>query len=469
MRIENDLGRDDIKKLVFRIAIPSMLAQFVSVLYSIVDRMYIGNIPEIGDTALAGVGICGPIITMVGSVASLVGIGGSPLMSMKMGEGKLEDARKILSNCFLMLCGFSVLLMAIVLPLREPMLRLFGASDALMPYAKSYFTAYLSGTVFSLLSVGLNQFIICQGYAKVGMQSILLGAVLNIILDPIFIFIFHLNVVGAAIATVISQMVSCFFVLRFLFRGQIPVRITFGGYRLKIMTKVLATGFTPFIIIAIDNVMIIVMNAVLQRYGGPEKGDMLITCATIVQSFMLVVTMPLGGISGGTQTILGYNYGAKQLDRVVKAQKYIILLCVGYTALMFLAARTVGVYFVRLFTQDAQLTEQVLWAIRVCTLAVIPLGVQYEIVDGFTAIGQVKLALTLSFFRKLTYFVPIFVIPLFWEAEMVFYAEPISDILGPMASVAVYLFAMKRILEKRRREPVDNIRNSQVEVNVEPF
>ena len=349
------------------------------------------------------------------------------------------------------------------------MLRLFGASDALMPYAKAYFTAYLSGTVFSLLSVGLNQFIICQGYAKVGMQSILLGAVLNIILDPIFIFIFHLNVVGAAIATVISQMVSCFFVLRFLFRGQIPVRITFGGYRLKIMTKVLATGFTPFIIFAIDNVMIIVMNAVLQRYGGPEKGDMLITCATIVQSFMLVVTMPLGGISGGTQTILGYNYGAKQLDRVVKAQKYIILLCVGYTALMFLAARTVGVYFVRLFTQDAQLTEQVLWAIRVCTLAVIPLGVQYEIVDGFTAIGQVKLALTLSFFRKLTYFVPIFVIPLFWEAEMVFYAEPISDILGPMASVAVYLFAMKRILEKRRREPVDNIRNSQVEVNVEPF
>lgn len=469
MRIENDLGRDRIAKLVLRIAIPSMLAQFVSVLYSIVDRMYIGNIPEIGDIALAGVGVCGPIITMIGSVAFLVGIGGSPLMSMKMGEGKTEDAKRILANCFLLLCIFSVVLMALVLPFREPMLRLFGASDTLMPYAERYFTAYLCGTVFSLLSVGMNQFIICQGYAKVGMQSILLGAILNIILDPIFIFIFHLDVVGAAIATVISQMVSCFFVLRFLFWGQIPVRITFGGYRLKTMGKVLATGFTPFIIIAIDNVMIIVMNAVLQHYGGPEEGDMLITCATIVQSFMLVVTMPLGGISSGTQTILGYNYGAKQLDRVIKAQKYIILLCVGYTTIMFVAARTVGVYFVHLFTQDAQLTNQVLWAIRVCTLAVIPLGIQYEIVDGFTAIGQVKLALLLSFFRKAAYFVPIFVIPLFWEAKMVFYAEPISDILGPLLSITVYLVAMKRILNKRRLEPVDSDADGKIEVSAGPF
>lgn len=449
MKQQNDLGRDDVKKLVWRLAIPSMLAQFVSVLYNIVDRMYIGNIPEYGDTALAGVGICGPILTMVGSVAFLVGVGGAPLMSIRLGEKNLEAAQNILANCFLMLCVSSVLLMSVVLPLREAMLRLFGASDAILPYADLYFVIYLCGTPFSLLTIGLNQFIICQGYAKTGMISILIGAVANIILDPIFIFIFKMGVAGAALATVISQVISCFFVLRFLFCGEATIKITFGGYQWRIVRRVLVLGFAPFLIIAIDNVMIIVMNAVLQQYGGPERGDMLITCATIAQSFMLVVTMPLGGITGGTQTILGFNYGARQIDRVLKAQRYIFCLSVGYTALLFLLARLIGPLFVRLFTNDQVLIEQTMWAIKVCTLAIIPLGIQYEIVDGFTAIGAVHLSLPLSFFRKLVYFVAIFVLPLYFNAEAVFYAEPISDLLGPLISIIVYLLLMKRILNKR--------------------
>lgn len=448
MAAENDLGKDKVSRLVWRIAIPSMLGQFVSVLYSIVDRMYIGNIPQVGDVALAGVGVCGPVVTLVGSVAFLVGVGGAPLVSIRMGEGNLKEAKRVLANCFLMLCVFSALLIAVILPLREPMLRLFGASDATYPYAEAYFTAYLCGTLFALAATGLNQFVICQGFAKIGMASVMLGAALNIVLDPLFIFVFDMGVRGAAIATVISQAASAAYVVLFLFGKRVMVPITFGGYDLRIMGRVLVMGFTPFLIIAIDNVMIIAMNAILQRTGGPE-GDMLVTCNTIVQSFMLVVTMPLGGISGGTQGILGYNYGARQVERVRQAQKYIVGLCVGYTAILFVLARIAGPLFVRLFTQDPQLAGEAFDAIKMCTLAIIPLGVQYELVDGFTGIGQVRLSLPLSFWRKLVYFVAIFLLPAVFGARAAFYAEPLSDILGPLVTVVVYFLCMGKILKDR--------------------
>lgn len=200
MTIENDLGRDDIKKLVWRIAIPSMMAQFVSVLYSIVDRMYIGNIPVAGTFALAGAGVCGPVVTMIGSVAFWVGIGGSPLMSMSLGQGNAKRAKQILANSFLLLAVASVLLMLLVYPFREPMLRFFGASDTTLPYADTYFSIYLSGTFFALMATGMNQFIISQGFAKIGMYSVMLGAVLNIVLDPVFIFLLNMGVAGAALA-----------------------------------------------------------------------------------------------------------------------------------------------------------------------------------------------------------------------------------------------------------------------------
>ena len=448
MAAENDLGRDDIKKLVVRIALPSMLAQFVSVLYSIVDRMYIGNIPGSGDMALAGAGVCGPVVTMVGSVAFLVGIGGAPLMSMKMGQGDKKAAERILANCFLMLAVWSLLMVAFIYPIRIPMLRYFGASDITLPYANAYFTIYLTGTVFALMSTGMNQFIICQGFAKTGMYSVVLGAVLNIILDPIFIFGLHMGVSGAAVATVISQMASCAFVLNTLFGKNMPVRITFGGYSWRLIRRVLTIGFTPFIIIAMDNVMIITMNAILQKYGGAERGDLLITCATIAQSFMLVVTMPLGGITSGTQAVLAYNFGAGKTDRVKNAQKYIFILAAAYTTLLFVLARTIGGLFVRLFTADPVVAAEALRAIRIFTLAIIPLAFQYEIVDGFTGLGQVQVALPLSFFRKGAYFVSLFLLPAVFGAEAAFYAEPVSDILGPIASAIVYLTSMKKILAK---------------------
>lgn len=457
MRQENNLGKDPIGKLVVRIALPSMLAQFVNVLYSIVDRMYIGNIADVGELALAGVGVCGPVITLISSVASLIGIGGAPLMSIRLGEKNLPKAKAILANSFLMLCVLSLLLTVGLFFIKRPMLLFFGASQATISFANQYFSVYLIGTLFALLATGMNQFIICQGFAKIAMFSVVIGAVSNIVLDPLFIFVFHLGVSGAAIATVLSQLASCCFVLAFLFGQRPMLSIGFGGYSWKIMRRILAVGFTPFAIIAADNVMIIAMNMILQRYGGHTQGDLLVTCATIAQSFMLIVTMPLGGITGGTQAILGFNYGARQVDRVKAAQRKIFLLCLIYTACMTAAAWLCGQWFVRLFTNDAAVMEKALWAIRVCTLSLLPLGLQYEIVDGFTAIGQVRYSLPLSFWRKITYFAALFAFPAIWGAQAAFFAEPVSDFLGPLVSILVYLAAMKRVLEKRREQPVEKV------------
>ena len=449
MRHENDLGRDDIKGLVLRVALPSMLAQFVSVFYSIVDRMYIGNIPVIGDTALAGVGICGPIVTLIGAFAVLIGVGGSPLMSIKLGEGNREAAERIVANCFLLLAVLSVVLTGVAFLLKDQVLMWFGASEVTFPYANEYLTYYLLGTVFALMSTGLNQFIVCQGFANAGMRSVLLGAVLNIILDPVFIFALDMGVKGAAIATVLSQMASCAYVLLFLFGQRPPVRITFGGYSLRVVRSVLTVGLTSFLIIGIDSVMIIAMNAILQRYGGAEQGDLLITACTIMQSFMLMVTMPLGGITGGTQSILGFNYGARRPDRVLQAQKYIFSICLIFTSIMFLAAQLIPQLFVMIFSREPEVVVLASLAIRTYTLGIIPLGIQYGIVDGFTGMGVIQASLPLSFWRKALYFVSLFLLPATFGAQAVFFSGPISDFGGTAVSVLVYFLIIKRVLGKR--------------------
>lgn len=448
MKLENNLGEDPIGKLVMRLAIPSMFAQFVSVLYSIVDRMFIGNIKEIGEVALAGVGVCGPIVTLLSSFAALLGIGGAPLMSMKMGAKDEKGAEKILANCFLMLLVISGVLMVVAFLLKEKMLWWFGAGERTFSYANEYITIYLMGTVFALLTVGMNQFIICQGFAKIGMISVLIGAVCNIILDPICIFVFHMGVKGGAFATILSQMASCIFVLQFLFSKKVPIRITFGGYHKNIMKRVLTLGFTPFIIIAFDNILIISLNAILQKYGG-VRGDMLLTCGTIVQSFMLLVTMPLGGITGGTQAILAYNYGAGNAERIKKAEKYIAAYALVFTGILFLTAQIIPQYFVKIFTQNEAYISLTVWAIKVYTLGIIPLALQYTIVDGFTGMGIANLAISLSFFRKGLYFLGIFLIPVFFPIENVFFTEPITDIISAIVSTIVYFSFIGKILRKR--------------------
>lgn len=301
-----------------------------------------------------------------------------------------------------------------------------------------YYSYYLTGTVFALLSTGMNQFIICQGFAKKGMQSVMLGAVLNIILDPVFIFLLDLGVKGAAIATVLSQLASCLFVLRFLFGPIPPVRITFGGYSLRTMLRILLTGLTPFVIIAVDNMMIIALNAVLQRYGGPEQGDLLVAAATVAQSFMLVVTMPLDGIAAGTASILGYNLGAGQPKRILEAQKYTLLLSLAYTTTLCLAGLLLAAPFTHIFTPDPRVSALAVTAIHIFSIGVVPLAVQYVIVDGLNGMGMMQFSLPLSFFRKAVYFAALFALPAAFGAVSTFCAETISDLIPPLVTVLFY-------------------------------
>ena len=449
MKMENDLERDSIKSLVLRIAIPSMIAQFVNVLYSIVDRMFIGNIKDIGEVALAGAGICGPIVTLLSSFATWIAIGGAPLLSIRLGEKNEKGAKQVVSNCFLMLVAMSIVLTIFFLLTKDKLLVFFGASEVTFPYANQYLTTYVAGTIFAVLALGLNQFVIAQGFAKKGMISVIIGAITNIVLDPIFIFVFGMGVQGAAIATVLSQLASCCYVVSFLFSKKVPIPITFRGYDRKLMKKVLILGFSPFMIIASDSLLIIGMNAMLQKYGGVESGDMLITCATIVQSFMLLITMPMAGITGGTQSIIGYNYGAKRPDRIKLAQKWILGMCICFTVIMFVIARVGSSYFVTIFTKNSEYIYLSIWAIKVSTIGIIPLAFQYTFVDGFTAMSLPQLAMPLSLFRKAFYFVLMFILPAIYTAKSIFYAEAIADILCGAITTIIYFVLINKVLEKR--------------------
>ena len=452
MKKTTDLGKDKVPLLVLKLAVPSMIAQFVNVLYSTVDRMFIGNIREIGDVALAGVGVCGPIVTLLTSFGTLIGLGGSILMAMRMGAGRKKQAENILAHSFLLLVIFSALLTLIFLLVKDYLLNWFGASPATFPYADSYMTIYTIGTFFALMAVGLNYFITCQGFPGVGMMTVIIGALTNIVLDPVFIFGFHMGVAGAAIATVIAQFVSCAFAFRFLTGKKIPIKITLlkrKYFSPVIVSRILTLGISPFLILATDSVMLIVLNTVLQTYGGPKEGDLLITCATIVQSYMMLITGPMLGISSGTQAILSYNYGAKNIARVKSAEKYILLLCLCFTTIMFLVSRTFPVYFISIFTIDPAQIDLCVWGIRVFTMMIIPLSFQYVFVDGFTALGRSKTALFLSVFRKGDYMLFTMVLPIFFGARSAFYAQPLADGIGAVMSSVAFLLIFKKHLEKR--------------------
>lgn len=444
---QNNLGTDHIPSLIPRLAIPAMLAQFVNVLYSVVDRMYIGNIPAVGETALAGVGICGPIVTMLSAFAAWIGIGGAPLMSIKMGQKDTKGAKQILANCFLMMLIMSLILTAAAFLTKDALLTTFGATPNNFPYADTYMTVYIFGTVFAILSLGLNQFIICQGHAALGMCSVIIGAVINIALDPVFIFTLDMGVAGAALATVLSQMASCVFTLIILFGSRLPIGITFKGYHGGICLKVLIVGMTPFLIILFDNILIIIQNVMLKLYGG-NQSDLLLTCNTIVQSFMLMITMPLAGITGGTQSVLGYNYGAGNATRIRQAEKEIMKTGLIFCTVMFLIAQFGSTFFVWIFTKDPVYVSKTVGFIRIYTLGVIPLAIQYAIVDGFTGMGIARAALPLSFIRKGIYIGLVVLLCVWKGAEFMFAAEPVSDVLAAAVSGITFLVLLPKILFK---------------------
>ena len=453
MNTTTDLGTTPMKRLVLQLALPSMAAQFVNVLYSIIDRMYIGHISGDGALALAGAGVCGPVVTLLTSFGTLVGIGGSITMGIRLGEKNEKKARQVLANSFLMLCIFSLLLTVSFLLLKDQLLMLFGASDATFSYANTYLTIYTAGTFFALMATGLNYFINCQGFPLVGMTTVFIGAIANILLDPVFIFALHMGIAGAAIATVISQFLSCAFAMLFLFGKnpgkKVPVRITFGQYSSRVMKRIIALGFSPFLILATDSLILIIMNAVLQKYGGAEQGDMFITCATIAQSYLLLITAPMIGISGGTQAILSYNYGAKDIRRIKSAEKNILGVMLIFTTLMFFLSRIVPQYFVRLFTTDQTYMNFSVWAIRTYTLMIIPLSFQYVFVDGLTALECPKTGLALSVFRKSLFILSAVILPRFFSARSAFFAEPVCDGISSVISTITFLLIIEKHLQKR--------------------
>ena len=442
-----ELGTERIRKLLVQYAVPAIIAMTASSLYNMVDSIFIGH--GVGPLAISGLALTFPLMNLAAAFGSLVGVGAATLISMRLGQRDYETAQRVLGNVLVLNLIIGIAFGLVALLFLDPILYFFGASEATIGYAREYMTVILLGNVVTHMYLGLNSVLRASGHPRKSMYATINTVVINTILDPLFIFALGLGVRGAAIATVLSQIASCLYVLHILFGKTIPIRITFGGYSFAIMKRILTVGFTPFLIIAIDNVMIIAMNAILQRYAPAGQGDSFITCATIVQSFMLIITMPLGGISGGTQSILAYNYGAGNSRRILEAQKTIIALCAGFTTLMFLISNAAGTLFAQLFTSDPQIVSMVVRAIHISTLSVIPLGIQYEIVDGFTAMGCVRYSFALSFFRKFVYFIALFLLPRFFALENIFYVEPISDLIGPVVSMIVYWTSIQKILKQR--------------------
>ena len=447
----HDLGKDDLWKLVLSLAIPTALGQAVNVLYAIVDRMYIGHIAGYGDIALAGVGVASPIATFLSSFATLIGMGGAPIMAMREGHGDHDIAQRILTTGFYLLLISAAILTPVFFLARDPVLMAFGASASTLPYASEYLGWYLLGTPFALLATGLNSFVINQGQSTKGMISVLAGAVMNIILDPVFIFLFGMGVKGAAIATVISQIGSMLIAIQALRSKNTAIKLRFSGFLPGEIGRIIKFGLSSFIIISTDSLLLIVLNAMLQKYGGPETGDILITCSTIVQSYHILVTYPMGGMTSGCQGLISYNYGAGLTERVRKGINDLQILITGYTVVMFIFTIFGARLFASLFTSDPEILALSSRYMLIYECMIIPLSLQYVNVDMMTALGQVQISLPLSLTRKFTSFLSSIILPIFFGAAAAFFSEPISNIVSSILGTIIMRTHLKPILEKRLR------------------
>lgn len=436
-----------IKRLVLKLGLPAMAAQFFNILYNIIDRIYVGNLPQNGALALASIGVCAPALTTISAFAYLIGTGSSASMSIALGRRDRPTAQQVINNAFVMLWAISAAVTALALLFKRPLLYLLGCSDTMYPFANRYFTIYLCGTAAVLCGTGMNQFILAQGFSKQGMLSIVIGAMTNVILDPLFIFVFQMGIAGAAFATVISQVLSLCYVLMVLFGNTVPIRIQYGGYQKGIMVRILKIGMMPFLIMVLDNFIIIFLNASLRYHGGDEVGDQYIACAAVVQSFMVIVTCPAQGITTGCGTLYSYHYGAGNYEKIMQVFRYVFLLCAAYISLLFLFAQLVPQLFTRLFIDGAENTSLASSFIRKYTEGLLGIAVQYAVVDGLTAMGKVSYALPISLFRKTMYLVLIFILPFMTDLRNIFYAGTISDILGSCLTVLVFFCWIKRKLK----------------------
>ena len=448
-----DLGKDSIGKLLLKLATPAIIAQLVNVLYNIVDRIFIGRM-ENGDVAMAGIGVAFPIVLLVSAFAAFVGMGGAPLAAIKMGEKNNDEAEKIMTNSFSVLLIIAATLTIIFMIFMEPILWKFGASESTIGYSMDYLGIYLIGTVFVQIALGMNPFINTQGFAKIGMLTVTIGAIINIILDPILIFGFDMGVKGAAIATIMAQAVSAIWVLRFLTGKKtiLNLRKKYLKIDIKTMKPVFALGVAPFIMQSTESLVLVSLNSQLQKYGG----DLAVGAMTIMSSIMQIILLPATGITQGAQPIISYNYGAKNIDRVKKTFKYTVTATLSYTAFMCLILMIAPEMVVKIFNNDKALLEITSWAIRIYFAGIFIFGVQAACQSTLLALGQAKISLFLALLRKIILLVPlIFILPMIIEDKLfsVFLAEPVADITAVLiTSICFTLFYKKNLCMSDRSQ-----------------
>ena len=439
MAHKQDMGTGSVKKRMLQMAVPAVIAQVINLLYNIVDRIYIGHIPEIGGTALTGVGLFTPILMLITAFAMMAGSGGAPRAAIAMGQGDKNRADKILGNCFTVLMIMAFVLTSAFYIAAPALLRLFGASDATLPYAVKYGRIYILGSVFVLTVMGMNPFITTQGFAKISMLTTVIGAGISIILDPIFIFVFDMGVSGAALATVLSQAVSALWILRFLTGKQTILRLKKENLKLipNVILPCLGLGVSTFVMLSTESILSVSFTSSLARFGG----DVAVGAMTVLTSINQLITMPLTGICQGGQPLISYNYGAGKLERVKEAFFCQFGVCVAYTTVFWLLLMFFPGFFAGIFTSDTALVSYTAWALKIFLACGFSVGFQISCQQAFMALGQAKISLVMALLRKVFLLIPmIFILPFFFEnkAFAVFLAEPVSDVIA--AAVTTFMF-----------------------------
>ena len=443
------LGTEPVGKLLLKLALPTLAAQIINMLYNIVDRIYIGHIPEVGSLALTGVGVCLPLIMIVSAFAYLVGSGGAPRASIFMGQKRKDQAERTLGNCFATQIVFSIVITITLLLFNKPLLLAFGASENTIMYATQYMNIYAIGTLFVQLTLGMNIFITAQGFAKTGMYSVLIGAVTNIVLDPIFIFGFGLGVRGAALATIISQSLSCIWVLSFLFGKKTVLKLKREYFKIEksIILPCLALGTATFIMQASESVISVCFNASLLRYGG----DIAVGAMTILMSVMQFAMLPLQGIGQGSQPIISYNFGAKNKKRVVDTYKLLLKVSLCYSITLWACIMLFPQIFAGMFTSNVELLEFTKVALRIFCAVLCIFGIQTACQLTFTSIGNAKASIMVAVTRKFILLVPlIYIMPRLMSHNPtmgIYMAEPIADLLAVTFTACLFTHQFKKSLK----------------------
>ncbi len=451
MNEEKDfLGKEPVGKLLLRLALPTVTAQIINMLYNIVDRMYIGHIPNIGDTALTGVGVCMPLIMIVSAFSAFAAYGGAPRASIFMGQGNHDAAENTLGNCFVIQLIISVLLTATLLIWNRDFLMAFGASENTIQYGVDYMNIYAIGTIFVQMTLGMNAFITAQGFAKTGMLSVLIGAISNIVLDPIFIFVFDMGVAGAAWATIISQALSCAWVLLFLMGKKTQLRLRFKtmGLNKKIVSLCLSLGLSNFIMQASESIISVCFNSSLQNYGG----DIAVGAMTILTSVMQFAMLPLQGLGQGAQPIISYNYGAHKADRVKAAFKLLLKVSLIYSTLLWACVMLFPGGFAAMFTNSQQLMDYTQTALRIYMACMLLFGIQMACQMTFTSLGKAKASILVAVMRKFILLIPlIYLLPAILPIDKtlaVYMAEPVADFIAVTFTAIFFTFQFKKVLKE---------------------